>query len=230
MVCVVVARNGEGDVWRFDDLRAARLHPIPQQDDVYATTPGGLADQYGREGAASLLRFLEGRDRSRVSDALESWRTGGLHSLLPPDIRETIWDRVLRTARRPPTSPADIVRIVTEDRAAREGRVVRSFPQEAKEADMAKTAEKTGKAPKAAAAAGTRKAPAAGRSSNFPDTHVITIATKDGANPKRAGTAAHGRFALYRSGYTVKQAKDAGITAADLANDLKKGFIKVRAA
>lgn len=46
-------------------------------------------------------------------------------------------------------------------------------------------------------------------------------------NPKRAGSAAHDRFKLYRDGMTVDQAIDAGVTRADINWDAKQGFITV---
>lgn len=46
-------------------------------------------------------------------------------------------------------------------------------------------------------------------------------------NPKRAGSASHGKFAKYVDGMTVQQAVDAGMTGADLTWDTKHGFIKI---
>lgn len=46
-------------------------------------------------------------------------------------------------------------------------------------------------------------------------------------NPKKPGSATHGRFALYRDGMTISEAVAAGITSADLDYDAKKGFIVV---
>lgn len=47
-------------------------------------------------------------------------------------------------------------------------------------------------------------------------------------NPKKPGCKAHARFALYKTGMTVEQAKAAGITALDLQWDSQHGFIAVR--
>jgi hypothetical protein len=44
-------------------------------------------------------------------------------------------------------------------------------------------------------------------------------------NPKREGSAAHGRFALYRNGMLVKTFLEKGGTTNDIAYDVKKGYI-----
>lgn len=65
---------------------------------------------------------------------------------------------------------------------------------------------------------------AAGRSRVKDDAVIKILADK---NPKREGTTSHDRFALYRDGMTVKEAKDAGVKAADISYDSAKGFISV---
>ncbi len=59
------------------------------------------------------------------------------------------------------------------------------------------------------------------------DTATIKITTEDGKNPKREGTPSAERFALYKNGMTVKEAKEAGVKAADISYDSEKGFISV---
>lgn len=59
----------------------------------------------------------------------------------------------------------------------------------------------------------------------YADTQIITVVAE--ANPKREGSAAHDRFALYRSGMTVADFKTAGGNAADLAYDVKHGHISL---
>lgn len=44
-------------------------------------------------------------------------------------------------------------------------------------------------------------------------------------NPKRPGSAAHARYAIYRVGMTVDEALAAGVTRADVRWDAKMGFI-----
>ena len=56
---------------------------------------------------------------------------------------------------------------------------------------------------------------------------IITV--KALSNPKKAGSAAHTRFELYKTGMTVKEALLAGIKTIDLAWDsaASRGFISV---
>lgn len=216
MVCIVITRNGEGDAWVFGDVAAARLDPIPQMDDVYATSADELVAQYGRGHAGSLLRFAEGRDKSRLTDALETWRTGSAHSALPPEIRELLWSKVSDAARQPLADPAEIVRVVSEDRAAREGVTLRSLPDSS--ARSAGDSQKYVTAAKERTMSTERKAKVA-------DTTKISIATEGKKNPKREGTPSAARFALYKDGMTVKAAKEAGVKAADISYDSEKGFI-----
>lgn len=63
------------------------------------------------------------------------------------------------------------------------------------------------------------------RRSAFPKEHTICL--KVDKNPKREGSAAHGRFALYVDGMTVGEALEAGVTSGDLQYDTAKGFITI---
>lgn len=56
---------------------------------------------------------------------------------------------------------------------------------------------------------------------------AATITLKVEANPKRAGSAAYERFALYTTGMTVAEALTAGVTSGDLQYDSKHGFIEI---
>ena len=78
---------------------------------------------------------------------------------------------------------------------------------------------------KKSATKGGKKGPAPTHS----DDAKITILTEDKKNPKREGTAAHARFALYRDGMTVAEFIKAGGTRADLAWDsaASRGLVKI---
>lgn len=90
-------------------------------------------------------------------------------------------------------------------------------------------------APAAAAANGGQKKAAAEpkppRESNFkkvyPDTARIVVLTDGGKNPKREGSKAHGRFALYAAHHTVAEYIKAGGTYSSLSWDTGHGFIRV---
>lgn len=210
--CVVLTRNGCGDAWRFSDLRAARLHPIPQLDDVYASNADQLVEQYGRGLIDDLLRFAEGRDRARLVNAFEVWRSG---LSLPQEIRELLWSKVYGAAATPPNDPAELIRIIKGDRLFREGRVLRSIGLNERSPAFTPSNNKRG------------NEKMADRKSRINENDVITITTEGGANPKRAGSKAFEQFALYQDGMTVKEAKEAGINATDIAYNVAHDFISL---
>jgi hypothetical protein len=87
-------------------------------------------------------------------------------------------------------------------------------------------------APKAPKEPKAPKAPKEPKESNFkkvyPDSAVITLLTKEGANPKRPGTKAHERFKAYGSGgITVAEALKAGATYSDMSWNVGHGFMKI---
>lgn len=59
----------------------------------------------------------------------------------------------------------------------------------------------------------------------YPDSAVVAL--KVDGNPKRPGSAAHGRFALYGTGCTVAEFLKGGGLYADLSWDVGHGFIEV---
>lgn len=63
---------------------------------------------------------------------------------------------------------------------------------------------------------------------SFPLDSRITVLSE--GNPKRAGTMAHARFALYQTGMDVKTFLDSGGQTDDLSWDTAKGFISIEAA
>lgn len=65
------------------------------------------------------------------------------------------------------------------------------------------------------------------------DAKIVLLNDKEGKqygpnnNPKRSGSASAQRFALYKNGMTVKSAREAGVTTADIDWDVKRGFVKI---
>jgi hypothetical protein len=210
--CIVITRNGCGVVLRFSDLKAARLHPVPQMDDVFASTPDQLVEQFGKGLIEDLLRFAEGRTRARLVDAFEVWKQGG--SLLP-DAKQLLWETVLSAGVVPPADATEIVRIIKEDRLFREGRVLRSISTEGRSSASFVRPESRRKTEMNDTVARKR----------VDENSTITVATEERKNPKRAGSSAFDRFELYQDGMTVKEAKAAGVTATDISYDAAHGFI-----
>lgn len=216
MHCIVITRNGSGTAWRFSNLRFARLHPIPQFDDVFADSPEKLVGQYGKWHIHDLLRFTEGRDKARLIDAIESWKDKGGFA---PDAVDLIWHKVYNAAILPPEDPAEIVRIIKEDRLYREDRILRSIgSEEWSSSNSTRRSRKENDMTEEAQAQARKRV-------NEYDT--ITITTEEGKNPKNPKSKAFGRFAHYEDGITVKEAKARGVTATDITYDVAHNFISL---
>jgi len=84
------------------------------------------------------------------------------------------------------------------------------------------------KAKRTKKAKATEAAPAAkkarGPKAQFADEQVITVLVE---NPKRVGSDAHKRYALYVTGMTVREALTAGLTRADFKWDTDRGHIDI---
>jgi hypothetical protein len=206
-----------GDVYKFPDKKAARLHPVAQLYDVYAADSMELAAQYGRDEAEVLLRFAEGRDRSRLVDAFETWKSDPASRMLPFEARDLAWRLLLGRAQEPPADSTEIVRVIEEDRRAVENGI-RSRPESANPGEFSPFRSKERQMSEA-----EKKA----RAARVSDDAVIKVLVD--ANPKRAGSKAFTRFEAYKNGMTVKQARDAGLTAADISYDSKHNHISVTA-
>lgn len=221
MNCVVITRNGKGEVWGFDSLRAARLHPIPQSWDVFATTPDELIRQFSRsEIETYFVKHFEGRDRTRLIHAIEEWKAGRPSAVLPQDVRELLWDKVNEFCSEPPAAPEEVLRIIVEDRKAVEGATMVSrpdgdsiprVPKSQGEDDMGDKREVF----------------------RMADEGVITIGTdKEGKkysaenNPKK-GDKTSANFAKYKDGMTVKDALASGLTRSNVRRDRRAGLIGI---
>ena len=108
--------------------------------------------------------------------------------------------------------------------------------KEVKAAVTTKENPKTSAEAAPAAAAGEEKAkrkPPVREPKFKTDMKITLLSDKDGKvygkdhNPKRAGSKAGERFALYINGMTVDQALAAGITRGDLDFDAQKKFISI---
>ena len=233
MPCVAVTRGGVGDFWLFDDLIAADTHPIVQFGDALCQGPMFLRRLWQPiELVAMAQRLGDERLASAVKDAIASG---------PKRVAEyfdRLWNLLVSASKRPPTDPAEILRIVSDDRKKTrvDGVHLRLHPtEEGMEMTDATTGEATeAKKTKKTKVDGGEKKPT--RVPRIPDTSVISFGKdKDGKNygpdnnPKRPGSQSAARFALYKSGMTVKDALAAGLTRRDLESDSsdKQGYIKI---
>lgn len=215
MSCIVITRGGAGDMWLFGGRVQADEHAIPQFGDAFLCSPSDIARTFQtRELPGMAYRLGDERLRGDLDHAASRGR-----GQVTPEMLRRLWELMETTSSAPPTDADEILRIVAEDRRAT--RV--SGVTHREDATMAK---------EATTAAATKTRPI-GRS-NYASTSKISFGKdKDGKayggenNPKRAGSGAHTRFALYKDGMTIAEAKEVGITAGDINWDAKQGFIKI---
>lgn len=96
-----------------------------------------------------------------------------------------------------------------------------------KTSTKAKTAAASKKAAPAKKSGAATGGGGAGRRSNVNEKAKISLLVTE--NPKRAGSAAHDRFALYKNGMTVGTFLEKGGSSADLRYDEEHGYIKLSA-
>lgn len=214
MACVAVTRGGFGDVWVFPTRTEAFLHPLVQYGDALLLDPSSLTDQYNRLEWRSL-RLLAKLPPGELPENRRHSR--GMMETQAPQIFEAL----VRLAQPAPSDPAEVCRLVTQDRR------------------LGTMAKKKQDAPADAASSPTEGATAASNlpaqvkgPKGVPADAVITMGKdKEGKdygpdnNPKKAGSKTHGRFQSYQTGMTIQQALDAGLTTADLNYDKEHGFI-----
>lgn len=219
MFCIVITRNGRGDAYKFPDKKTARLHPLVQMCDVVAENALELAAQYGKDDADDLLRFAEGRDRARLIDAFAIWKSEPKSREFPFQIRDMFWSLVFSRLKDPPKDPAQLMSIIVEDRQAVESGI-RSRGSESNN-----PGEYSPNKRKERADTMSEEAEKKARKARVSEDAVIKILVDK--NPKREGSKASERFNYYRDGMTVKVAKEAGVTASDIAYDSEHKFISV---
>lgn len=220
MSCIAVTRGGTGDVWRFRTPAEAGDHPLIQFNDIILTE----ADQLAGTFSAPELAEMAGRiGLPRLQEAIRAWSPRAISAADVTEYANQLWSGLMKRAVAPPSDPAEIVRLIRQDRAhARSvGITYRPSPQERslrqKEARTMTDEVKKGI-----------------RAAKFSGDSVIHLGKDqndkpygEDNNPKRAGSAAHTRFSYYKDGMTIDQAIEAGVTRADINWDVKQGFITV---
>lgn len=249
-MALAVTRSGFGAVWRFEDRYAALRHPLVQPGDAVLDEATDLLRLYS---PAQLPRLCESQGAESLGERVAAWllELGAqpvrhVCEILERDrLHEDVWMLVERVAKDPPQDPAIVLDLVQQDRdhELQERRMTK--------ADKAPATEKVAKEPKVAAEKTIKGVDGA----DLPLTTRLTFGTKevdvpavkdkdgketkaatkalvkyDGAenNPKSRG--ARERFAKYKHNITIGQAIDSGVNAADIAWDLKKGFVVVNTA
>lgn len=217
---IAIARGGVGQPWLHDSIQAADQHPITQFGDPLISRPG------------SLMKTLSTAEMVALADAIGDTKIAG--ELRAPLVAESeyarksavdrLWDSLVRHAPRPPSDPKEVCDIIVADRCRTRITGVRVRRTE----EMSEEAAATTEAPT------EKKSRPIPKDPKFSETSVIKLlADKDGKsygaenNPKKPGTATHGRFAKYVDGMTVKAALEAGLTRGDLSYDKDKKFIDI---
>jgi hypothetical protein len=217
LTCVAITRGGVGSLWKFRSVIDADTHPLVQVGDAILSSEDDMMSTFRLPELADLAARL---DSPHLATAIRSWtgqvaRQDHLHYV------QKLWALVQRQASPPPGDPAEIVRLIRQDRTETRstGVTVRLHPSARSQHNMTEEATKT-------------RPPA--REPKIATTGVITFGKNaEGVeygvenNPKRAGSAANERFARYKAGMTVAEAIEAGVTRADINWDVKQGFIIV---
>jgi len=228
---VAITRDGWGDVWAFEDAETARYHPLIQDADLVVCSATDVARFWNYLFIGRLFDEVLG-DRTRGDAARAEMQSDTMRDERHARLCEQGWRMLEARAKAPPVQPARICEMVVTDRRQRD-------EWHRREATRRTTMTETTKTTATPAAATTAKAPVAAPApktthGKFALTAKITMGKNaEGKpygrdnNPKRAGSASADAFALYKDGMTVEQLAKAGVSPADLAWNVEKGFVKV---
>jgi len=216
---LAITRGGTGSVFLFDSKSQADEHPLIQYGDVIVSSGEEVFNKMREAALAQLLtdHCLEdlGQDIKKHHDDIRG--AGWIKRLeaLVSKWSDPVWDALLSIASDPPGDSDEICAMIVADRVA------------TKETDDMST-------DKAPANKAEPKKPKTIKGHQM--TEKITMGKdKDGNeygpknNPKRGASGA--RFAHYKNGITLEKVTSLpeGPTAADIAWDLDKDYIKVAA-
>lgn len=253
ILVVAITQQGFGRVWRFADRQAALVHPLVQYGDAVFGDELELFDEYRLLELPSLMRRFELSDEliTGVEARVVSLREQGYtdrrirDALVTEQTARDVFQALERRGSEPPEDCDTVCTLVRGDREAVLSRGRNYVMAEAKEKK-----EKAPKEPKVVTIGGLDPKTKI-KFGTSPDkvekiAAVKEVKNKDGSiktaavpasertvagspyhpeknNPKR-GKAGE-RFKGYKNGMTLQQAVDSGMTPADVAWDLKKGFI-----
>lgn len=227
---VVVTRQGSGDWWLFPTYQAAFEHPVYQFGDAICQGPEFIKKNWVRSELPWLLSELV--DPVERANILTEFRDSGWSNWEKTlgRFQDYLWNLMVEKCNIVPTDLETIFEIVVRDR--------KTPTKETKSmATKDKAAEDTATETTAAAEGEentTKRKPPVREPKYKPEAKITLLADKDGNpygkdnNPKRQGSKAGERFALYVNGMTVDQAIAAGLTRADLDFDVQKKFIDIK--
>lgn len=248
IVTLAVTRSGFGAAWRFEDRYAALRHPLVQPGDAVMDeaadllrlySPGQLIKLCSSQGLGALV----GRVESRLLE-LGAMSSRLLVEALERDyLHEEIWAALDGQAAEPPQDPVTLLNLIQSDRDSEllERRMAKTEKTPAADPKPAKET----KVPTIKGVDGADLPMTTRLTFGTYDKNVPAVKDKEGKetkpasvvttkydigenNPKSRGAGE--RFAKYKHNMTFQQAVDSGVNGADIAWDLKKGFIVVNAA
>ena len=116
MACLVITRNGWGDVLLFDTEDEARYHPVTQDGDAIIVDPEDLAYEYNRIEWSRLLFFADIDDLA-LRDAMPTLSKIEAKSAQLGSCRR-IYDRLIKRAQRAPNDRDGVFAMVARNRKA----------------------------------------------------------------------------------------------------------------
>lgn len=221
MPCIAVTRGGLGDVWLFDTLIQADEHALIQYGDAIVDSEQRIATVWS---TLELVRFAKRFGDDKLAAELDGKKKVS-------EVTGRLWNLLVSVAKRPPSDPAEVLRLVSDDRkqTRTSGVIQRSHPSEGIGTMAKEPEEKTEK-----------KKVGGARQPKFAGTSVISFGRDakadkdygpqpDGSfhNAKKLGSGAATRFAKMKAGMTVDEALAAGVTRGDINWDVGQGFIKL---
>lgn len=226
MSCILVDAGGTGRVWRMPSERDAYWHALYTPGDVVCSSEEHVLSRWGQHDLPMVAELTQseavvGFVREREAQLRVTTPSDRAAAEARAETARRIWPALLAIAQEPPSEDEKLAAELLRARRMATKERVMTDKNATTTAAAGKAADKT---PKEKTVAG------------YPATSKLKFgADKEGKpygkdnNPKRPGTATHTRFAGYRDGMTIAQALETGLTEADVAHDLKKGFVKVAA-
>lgn len=244
---VVITRQGYGEMYSFRAFALADEHPLYQYGDAIVHDGRSVARQFNRLEMPGLLTRLGHPLVARQMESEFAKLNATERERKLQDYGELAWQYIKKAAVEPPKDPAEICKIIAQDRRKTKQREFIMAKKATKveekvedqtfaggEAGVEAAAEKPAKAGKKAKE--PKEPSTSGRTRVSEDFVISLLSDKEGNkygpenNPKRVGSSSHGRFASYRDGMTVKEAIEAGLKRDDITWDVNKGYIQLSAA
>jgi hypothetical protein len=216
---VVVTNHGWGEIWKFESLLEAQVHPQVRDGDAVMSGTEDLVRDYNDLEWPKLMMKLRLEGAVAIGTALRSLPPMRQAEIIRDNARR-VWHALLDQATIPPLDPNKETNMAKAEAAAKAAE--KPTPAAKKE-----TVAKEPKAP---------KGPQAPKGYTLADT-IHFAKNAEGKeyhptenNPKRPSSVSHARFAQYKNGMTIGDALAAGVLSADISWDVSHKFIIIKSA